>query len=815
MFDEQVESEVKNLCGKQNHEEINVTPLLQRIFENAQNNSGGSKHGFRHDLIVKKFGAALYCLVGRSGFELLQTNLGSALPSISTVQRLVTTKKVKEGKFYFKELKNHLEEWKSPPYVNIHIDDTRVKALIEYDSVNDKFIGFCFKDAIPDLEMFRFQTFDEIKDAFKNNTKAKYAHCIVAKSVEVICPSFILCVIGTDSKYDNSVVSFRWNYITNHLKEIGVTVVCNGADGAGPFLKAMLAESKLFSVSDTLLESWSFFYMPSFSMDTLYAQDHIHLLAKLRSRLLKPSNLIVLGNETACRAHVQQVFETFPKEKHNLTQRCIDNKDKQNYSSIPILVSDDVKDCLEQLNQSSQNTGTIMYLKIMRQILNAIFDKSLSQLERIALMWRVAFFCRIWRKWLCLNGYSEKDHFLTANVYLCIEINAHMILCLVINVMNGKLPKECLRVWTTGSQACEQTFRLLRSMSGTFSTMVNFTLKGILERINKLNYVASIECTEEIVFPRVKRRLLQLNEESDKTLHIPSSIDEIHRCIEESKSDAIEDAKKCSMILNEYDDSALMMENISTLEIIESEDDNADVSDDIPTSAVNTAQCTDDALVKEDLLQIRLRKDNHHGMPTYSLTTEKGTSINKSYQPSKFVRYQGAFIRKSTALYLLQENPVLSSDRLIRVRAGPDTISETELAEVKSTVTSGDLCVFRRIDDNDKILIGRIVQFSYLTGNKRQQEYSGMYVDLKKDHKSIGAFANWFAVSEFENNDVHFSPLMNIFTQGYISMEKYVCTIPECNISMTQTGFKLSSTMRILDIENWKDMLTNLSEFQV
>ena len=38
-------------------------------------------------------------------------------------------------------------------------------------------------------------------------------------------------------------------------------------------------------------------------------------------------------------------------------------------------------------------------------------------------------------------------------------------------------------------------------------------MKGILERINELNYVASIECSENIVFPWVKRRLLQLNED--------------------------------------------------------------------------------------------------------------------------------------------------------------------------------------------------------------------------------------------------------------------------------------------------------------
>lgn len=211
--------------------------------------------------------------------------------------------------------------------------------------------------------------------------------------------------------------------------------------------------------------------------------------------LLKPSNLIVLGCETACRAHIQQILEKFTKENHNLSQRCINNKDKQNYSSIPILISDDVRHCLGQLSKQDQNIGTIIYLTMMSLIRDAIFDKSLAPIERVCKIWRVVFlfFCRIWRKWLSKNDYSEKDHFLTSNVYFCKEINAHMLLCLIIKVFNELLPKECFRIWTTGSQACEQNFRLLRSMSGIFSTMVNFTLKGILERINKLNYIASIE----------------------------------------------------------------------------------------------------------------------------------------------------------------------------------------------------------------------------------------------------------------------------------------------------------------------------------
>ena len=68
-----------------------------------------------------------------------------------------------------------------------------------------------------------------------------------------------------------------------------------------------------------------------------------------------------------------------------------------------------------------------------------------------------------------------------------------------------------------------------------------------------------------LFFQESKRRLLQLNEESDPTLVVPSSIEDLHSHIEAAKVEAIEDAKKCSMSLSNYDDSTLMMENVSTI----------------------------------------------------------------------------------------------------------------------------------------------------------------------------------------------------------------------------------------------------------
>ena len=316
-------------------------------------------------------------------------------------------------------------------------------------------------------------------------------------------------------------------------------------------------------------------------------------------------------------------------------------------------------------------------------------------------------------------------------------------------------------------------------MTGTLSTMVNFTLKGILERINKLNYISSIECTEEIIFPRVKRRLLQVNEESDETLSLPT-LEDVEKSVASAKLNSVNEAERCSIILPEYSDHYLTGDNVNFIDKI---DDGSD--DEEETIIVESVKITQEEFVtlQEDYSQIRVAKESHKGIATYAQTGSRGTVRNKTYKQSQFVLYQGAYIRKSTALYLLQENSALSSDRLIRVRT-----DESKSSRINSelTVKSGDLCFFKRVD-SDKILAGRVIQFSYLEGNKRQREYSGTFVDTSKEsYKLIGVFANWFVIMDDTDDPsiLAFTPLDDIFTAGYLSME-IICLLFLMQISST------------------------------
>ena len=116
-----------------------------------------------------------------------------------------------------------------------------------------------------------------------------------------------------------------------------------------------------------------------------------------------------------------------------------------------------------------------------------------------------------------------------------------------------------------------------------------------------------------------------------------------------------------------------------------------------------------------------------------------------------------------------------------------------------NTVRAGDLCAFRRIDDNNKFLLGRVVQFSYLHGNKWQRQYSSNFVDLTKDSiKNIGALCNWYKYTSFDKIKVFFEPL-SIYTAGYITFENYHCTVSDTALSADDT---CSFTVLIKDMEN-------------
>ena len=152
------------------------------------------------------------------------------------------------------------------------------------------------------------------------------------------------------------------------------------------------------------------------------------------------------------------------------------------------------------------------------------------------------------------------------------------------------------------------------------------------------------------------------------------------------------------------------------------------------------------------------------------------------------MKYKNSYILKTTAIYLLQEHLQLSNDRLLRVRNEQPshllTGNDNNPNDTEVIVHIGDLIIIRQIDNPEKVLLGRVIQFSYLEGTRSSHRYSSTYVDTSKDsYKTIGVYANYYALFDPEINDIiPFESLDSFFTTGYAPMENFVCLVNSSSV---------------------------------
>ncbi len=101
-------------------------------------------------------------------------------------------------------------------------------------------------------------------------------------------------------------------------------------------------------------------------------------------------------------------------------------------------------------------------------------------LERLTKIWFATFFFRFWKHYIKKSPtYTIEHNFITQNAYVSTELNAHVLILFII-VLRDKGNSSSFMPWLLGSQSSEKAFRSIRSMSSTFSTIINFSMLGML-----------------------------------------------------------------------------------------------------------------------------------------------------------------------------------------------------------------------------------------------------------------------------------------------------------------------------------------------
>ncbi|CAG9812470.1 unnamed protein product, partial [Phaedon cochleariae] len=510
--------------------------LLKVAEKNAQ-----KKTGKRFDAEIKLFSTYLYLTGGCLLYETLYNNFKASLPSLSTIrQNLQNDYNLCEGKLRFIELKEYLLKHNYPLDVWISEDATAITGRIQYDSKTDSIIGFPLpltsSTGLPVVGHYEATNAKRIYQIFSTEDKCKYAYVVMAQPLAPNAAPFCICAFGTNNKFKYSDIRNRWRTMKNMAREHGIQILGFSGDGDSRILKAMRYETIIPISND--FNTW--FQINPDIFESCYIQDTVHIGTKLKTRLLNQRTDLRIGKYTANVSHLHHLVENVTKDKHLLTKSHLNSDDKMNFESVERIIDEKVQRGLQDNVADSQ--GTVAFLKIMAMFLDAFLEKQIDIETRISNAWFVVFFLRIWRHWIKSNGFSLDKNFITLNAYICVELNAHALVLMTLRCHYLKRP-ELLMPWLMSSQPCEKTFRATRSMTSTFSTIVNFSMLDILHRLHRIQILNDVMCDlkDEIIFPREHNRRMGSVQENHMMEYRNSTIDydQINIIIEDAKEKAI------------------------------------------------------------------------------------------------------------------------------------------------------------------------------------------------------------------------------------------------------------------------------------
>lgn len=676
--------------------------FLQKLLDNAIGNSDHMGNNNSYDEFTKNVSLYLFYTAGRIAYETLQANLKNCLPSISTLNRFVDNKqkRLEEGSFDFEGLRDFLEMKNLPKVIWISEDGTRVNGRIEYDSICNKIVGFVLPLAkgLPQSNRFIASSSSVIQEYFQEGVKSSYAYVIVAQPLTPGSPSYCVSMFGTDNKFNHKDVIERWKYIKQEAKKFGITVLGFSSDGDTRLLKAMRIVSGLGNLKEDVNfdkenTGWRWYHSNDNVDEGCFFQDFIHILTKLRVRLLNSKVKLTIGNYQASPEHLITIINTVSKDKHLLTMTDVKAEDKMNFLSAEKMCSIRVIELLKVIPNSN---GTQLYLKIMHFILSAFLsvEKSAEQIplcETIYRVWFVVFILRAWRASIKKSKIlTLQDNFISTNCYTCIELNAHNIIKTVLlfkfNNSENNLQSNMFYLPNMSSQPCEKLFRAARSMTSTFSTIINFSIKEFLYKICRINTINNIigKINSEFLFPREvkKRRDRQHTITQEEIMNV-----DITSLVEKALQDAMKEVQQVGIIADKEDFLQLDLERV--LEGIP--ENNTTDRDDTDNFQIKENPYEDKDNNESELMEIPrevetfVYKDDELDLKDYS------DKIKNVEENSAYVEVQlkdgSAIIKKSSFCWLLSEcNGRISNDRLKRfiVGAADNTLGKSKLKKSDS-----------------------------------------------------------------------------------------------------------------------------------
>lgn len=528
--------------------------------------------------------------------------------------------------------------------------------------------------------------------------------------------------------------------------------------------------------------------------DTCFMQDATHMGLKLRNRLLKSWEVIPMGNKQVSASHLKLLIQEVPKMIHGLVYTDVAPDDRQNFKALQKCMDIRVRNALHDFIPDSE--ATAFFLSLCSDIISSLMDNDMTPHERIEKLFHAVYFLRGWKKWISSSQYNMHN-FITDNAYVCIEVNASNILSLIRKFRNEEKP-ELFLTTLFDSQACERTFRLLRSMGTVNFTKITFTIFELMHMVRK------VEVQNEIAYTKLSKANLPKLDKPRSGIRVYSlpSEEEIDQCLERAKRFALDNAIHFGMQINVNDinECKLKIPKKRTFDDGNeyNEDGDSDASDycDSDEEADTESDNNYDDDVDDENDEVSSDSDEENGHAEFEQNAEitDNESSKSAFLIVKNPRdpEEDLLLRKSTYVWSLTEGKKkISSDRLVRVKnestknnqifAGP-LVTPDQPVNVSRLIKIGDWCFFKyELDDEKMFCLGSALAFKFNKGKiAKDKKYNGNFVNLEENPShatDVDVLSSWY----FVNERGHLVPTKSS-NHHFIQLKNYIATVEKPQI---------------------------------
>ncbi|XP_058449367.1 uncharacterized protein LOC131429319 [Malaya genurostris] len=480
--------------------------------------------------------AYLFLTSGKSSYSFKRANM--RLPSIKSVQRHISrhTNETQEGVLMINALLKYLDAHNFPKVVALSEDGTAISPNPEYSLRTDSVRGLVApftSNGMPIRECFRAHTAEKMIQDLEKYPVGEYLYVIMATPRVVGASSFCVLYMCSDNKFTHENIKRRWKYVENNMKNAGIKVISHASDGDPRLLRAMKEKTSLPHPDSSKL--YGRYFIANMNDSVVCIQDTVHLVNKLRHSLVNPKKQMLLGTYAVSSNIIRKMIEQGDKVIHKMNPSDLNPADKMKFDPTLKMMSPNLIEHL--LEVVPESMGTVVYLKIMRMIYISFSEEELSPNERICTIWTALFFLRAWR-WQCLDASNSIKQCITSNVYWCLELNAHGLVHFLINCRKNNAHEQFI-VQNLSSQPCEALFHELRSMTTMNHTAVNFTMKDVEQRMQRVQMKLLIANRRKnaLVFPSIKK---QVSRAMASTSYDLPDDDQIKEAISKAEQIAIE-----------------------------------------------------------------------------------------------------------------------------------------------------------------------------------------------------------------------------------------------------------------------------------